>query len=227
MDFGFQHPSWWNIKVGRYIVKPNFKALIFGAFAVIPGVVVLLGYFIKLPLLFELKELFLEWAVILTAVAIILGVINLLAVHWQKISTDASGWIYSVILIFSFVLTTLVVGFFGPASQWSLWIFNYIQIPIETSLLAVLAIILIVAVARMVSERRNIFYLIFILTIFLILLGTITIPFVDIPALKEMRVWVVRVWAIAGARGILLGVGLGTIATGIRILLGTDRPYSG
>jgi len=119
------------------------------------------------------------------------------------------------------------VGFFKPASQWSLWIFNFIQIPIETSLLAILAIILIVAVARMVSERRNIFSLIFILTVFLILLGTITVPFIDLPAIKEMRVWVVGVWATAGARGILLGVALGTIATGIRILLGTDRPYSG
>ncbi len=208
-------------------MKPNFKALIFGAFAVIPGGVILLGYFIKLPILFELRELFLEWTVILTAVAIFVGVINLISVHWQKMSTDAPGWIYSVILILSFLLTILVVGFFKPASQWSLWIFNYIQIPIETSLLAILAIILIVAVARMVSERRNIFSLIFILTVFLILLGTITVPFIDLPAIKEMRIWVVGVWATAGARGILLGVALGTIATGIRILLGTDRPYSG
>ena len=208
-------------------MKPNFKAMIFGAFAVIPGGIILLGYFIKLPILFELRELFLEWTVILTAVAIFVGVINLISVHWQKMSTDAPGWIYSVILILSFLLTTLVVGFFQPASQWSLWIFNFIQIPIETSLLAILAIILIVAVARMVSERRNIFSLIFILTVFLILLGTITVPFIDLPAIKEMRVWVVGVWATAGARGILLGVALGTIATGIRILLGTDRPYSG
>jgi hypothetical protein len=31
---------------------------------------------------------------------------------------------------------------------------------------------------------------------------------------------------MAGARGILLGVALGTVATGLRVLLGIDRPYS-
>jgi hypothetical protein len=32
---------------------------------------------------------------------------------------------------------------------------------------------------------------------------------------------------IAGARGILLGIALGSVTTGLRILLGADRPYSG
>jgi hypothetical protein len=33
--------------------------------------------------------------------------------------------------------------------------------------------------------------------------------------------------ASGGARGILIGVALGTIATGLRILMGVDRPYGG
>jgi len=32
---------------------------------------------------------------------------------------------------------------------------------------------------------------------------------------------------VAGARGILLGVALGSIVTGIRVLIGSDRPYNG
>jgi hypothetical protein len=32
---------------------------------------------------------------------------------------------------------------------------------------------------------------------------------------------------VAGARGILLGVALGSLTTGLRILIGADRPYSG
>jgi hypothetical protein len=31
--------------------------------------------------------------------------------------------------------------------------------------------------------------------------------------------------ATAGARGLLLGVALGAIATGLRVFLGFDRPY--
>ena len=32
---------------------------------------------------------------------------------------------------------------------------------------------------------------------------------------------------LAGGRGILLGVALGSLVTGLRILFGVDRPYSG
>ncbi len=32
---------------------------------------------------------------------------------------------------------------------------------------------------------------------------------------------------VAGARGILLGVSIGAIVTGIRVLIGLDRPYNG
>jgi len=35
------------------------------------------------------------------------------------------------------------------------------------------------------------------------------------------------VFAAGGARGILLGVALGTLTTGLRILFGADRPYGG
>ena len=32
--------------------------------------------------------------------------------------------------------------------------------------------------------------------------------------------------ALAGTRGIILGVALGTVVTGLRLLMGIDRPYS-
>jgi hypothetical protein len=207
-------------------VKLNHNAIVFGACAAIPGIVVLIGYFVKIPILFTLRELFLEWAVILTALAVFVGIINLISVHWQKISNEETGWIYSVILILSFIMTTFVIGFFGPSSSWSLWIFNHIQIPVETSLLAILAIILIVAIARMITERFTVFNLIFVITVLVILIGTISIPYIDFSELSVIKSWIVTVWATAGARGLLLGIALGTIATGLRILVGKDRPYS-
>jgi len=43
--------------------------------------------------------------------------------------------------------------------------------------------------------------------------------------LGELRAWLTQVWAVAGARGILLGVALGAAATGLRVIMGVDRPY--
>jgi hypothetical protein len=57
----------------------------------------------------------------------------------------------------------------------------------------------------------------------LVLVTMILPPWFQIPGLNEFRSWIAQ----SGARGVLLGVALGTIATGLRILTGTDRPYEG
>jgi len=42
----------------------------------------------------------------------------------------------------------------------------------------------------------------------------------------QAKDWVLNVPAMAGARGILLGIALGTIVAGLRLLMGIERPYS-
>jgi hypothetical protein len=62
----------------------------------------------------------------------------------------------------------------------------------------------------------------------LIFLGSATLPFGDVPIVGTLiRPWVTQIWALGGARGILIGVALGTITTGLRVLFGVDRPYGG
>ena len=197
------------------------------ALAMIVSLVVLLGYFLDIPLLINLRDLFLRWAVELSAVALIVGVLNLLSVHWRKITTEQDGSAYSFVLITALILTIAVVGYFGPTADWSIWVFNNIQLPIESSLMALLAVILVYAGARLLNRRVNLLALVFLGTVLFILLGTASIPGLEIPLLSDVSGWISRVIATAGARGILFGVALGTIATGLRILIGADRPYGG
>jgi hypothetical protein len=208
-------------------VRLNLKALILASIAIAAGVIVLLGYFIPLPVLADLRITFLHWAVILSAVALWLGVFNLVRIHFGKIQTRQVGLGYSYVLLFSLVLTIAIVWISTPAGEWSLWIFNNIQVPIESSLMALLAVVLIFACIRLLKKRVNLLSLIFVGTVVFILAGTVSLPGMEIPLLGELRSWIIQVWAAAGARGILLGVGLGTIATGLRILMGADRPYGG
>ena len=53
------------------------------------------------------------------------------------------------------------------------------------------------------------------------------IPLEETEALADARDWLVRVPVSAGARGILIGVGLGTVAAGVRVLTGQDRSIRG
>jgi len=91
-------------------------------------------------------------------------------------------------------------------------------------------VILVVAVVRMARQRPNLFSVVFIATGVLMLLGSAPLMGIEIPGLygpEGLRSLLAQIPAVAGARGILLGVALGVIATGVRVLIGSDRPYGG
>jgi hypothetical protein len=47
----------------------------------------------------------------------------------------------------------------------------------------------------------------------------------NLSPLRDVRIWITQVPAVAGARGLLLGIALGVVATGLRVLFAQDRPY--
>lgn len=201
----------------------------FAAFIAIPfGLVVLLGYFIEIPVLFNLRTLFLRWALIIAAVAIFVGILNLFRVHWRRVTARQPRGAYSLSLIIALIATIVFAGILStPTTGWGLWIFNYIQLPVESSLMAILAVVLIYAAARLLSRRLNAYTILFLLTVLIVLAGSVSLPYLETNPLGEVQDWVAGVLATAGARGILLGVALGTVATGLRVLMGADRPYGG
>lgn len=206
------------------------KVPISTAIAMAFGLIVLMGYFIDIPILITLRDIFVRWAVFLMTVAVIIGIVNLVNVHWNKFTKDPGENPYSIILLVAFGLTLIVAGFFGPTSEWSLWIFNHIQMPVEQSLMAILVVVLIYSAARMFKDRFNLISVVFITTVLMMLILAVPWFGVAIPGLQGpggIRSFIVEIPAVAGARGILIGIGLGTIATGLRVLIGADRPYGG
>lgn len=205
-----------------FVRNPVYTAIAIGI-----GIVVLLGYFLQVDLLVNLRIVLLEWATILVAVALLVGVVNLFTVHFRKSAADQQNRINSIVLISSMTITLLVAGWFGPTHPYSLWIFNYIQIPVEASLLAILSVVLIYAGVRLLRRKPNLLTIVFIATAVIILLMSGALFGIDIPGMSELRIWIGKVPAVAGARGIILGVSLGIVAAGLRILMGADRPYGG
>jgi len=196
--------------------------------AIVVGLLILLGYFLPFDQLQSLKETLVQWAVYLAAFALLVGVVNLVKVHWSKATRRKSGGLYSIVLLVSLAITIVVAGYFGPTSSPSLWIFNNIQLPVEISLVALLAVVLAVVGVRLLRRRPDLPSVIFFVTVLFVLLGTAPLFFVgEVPILSNIRDLIMQVPTVAGGRGILLGVALGTIATGIRIILGADRPYGG
>jgi len=202
---------------------------LWAAVAAAVGVFVLLGYFVDFDFIQNIRLLFMRWAALLAAAALLVGLTNLVQVHWRKLSQTEEGWIYSALLILAFLVTLVLSLIFGPDGDISLFIFKYFQFPIEAGLMALLSVTLLVAGFRLVTRRRDAFSLLFLGTALVVMIGTgpallgtqgpITV------GMSELRNWIAQVWSAGGARGIALGVALGATTTGLRVLLGADRPY--
>ncbi len=200
------------------------------ALAVASGALVLAGYFFgqnangQVSLLTEVRLTLLNWAIILAGFAILVGILNLFQVHFRKIQQKQKGTFYSFLLIIG-LAASFIFGLVKP-DQMGI-VFTTIQLPVEATLMALLAVTLTYASIRLLRRRLNLFSVVFLITAFLILLGTAPLPLLgDLPGLSDwVRPIIAQVLAAAGARGILLGVALGTLTTGLRILLGADRPY--
>jgi hypothetical protein len=204
-------------------------AIVWTAIAVAFGLIVLQGYFLDVEALSGLRTMVLQWAVVLAAAALLLGVVNLMAVHFSKVGSQEKGWPYSAVLVGALVITLLVGLFFGEESPLVLAVFQYIQQPVESTLAALLAISLTLGVVRLLSRRRDLRTYVFLVTAFIVLLGTGPWLIGSNGGLHQLmgeaRAWLSQVWAAGAARGLLLGVALGATATGLRILLAADRPY--
>jgi hypothetical protein len=203
--------------------------IVWAAIAISFGLIVLQGYFIDMEILRGVRTMVLQWAVILAAAALLLGVVNLLAVHLSKIGAQEKGWPYSAVLVGALGVTLLVGLFFGEESPLVLSFFQYIQQPVESTLAGLLAISLTLGVVRLLSRRRDLRTYVFLVTAFIVLLGTGPWLIASNGGLHQLmgeaRAWLSQVWAAGAARGLLLGVALGATATGLRILLAADRPY--
>lgn len=200
--------------------------------AVASGVLVLAGYFFAgesaglASRLANIRLTMLNWAITLAGFAIFIGLINLIQAHYKKIQKKQKGSFYSLLLIISLIAAFL----FGLAKPGQMGIiFTTIQLPVEASLMALLVVTLTYASIRLLRRRLTLVSIIFLVTALLIMLGTAPLPFLgEIPGLSDwVRPFISQVLAAAGARGILIGVALGTLTTGLRILFGADRPYEG
>jgi hypothetical protein len=195
--------------------------------ALITGLLVLAGYFV--PALAGVQSIMLGWAAVVAAMAAIVGVLNLISVHGDKVRHRGKGSIYSAVLLLGLFIT-FILGLIppGPAGPILGLLFKAIILPSQAALMALLAITLLYAAVRLLRRRPDLMSIVFLISASLVLLGLATLPFGEIPILSNwIRPWATQVLALGGTRGILMGVALGSLLTGLRVLFGADRPYGG
>lgn len=195
--------------------------------AALCGIIVLLDYFISEPTLDAIGQTIVAWVTILSAAALLLGLLNLARVHGMRVADGRSGWQYSLALLAG-LLITLLLGL-APGSTVASdpalsWLFTYVYQPLAAAILSLLAFYIATAAFRTLRlqtwEAGGL-----LVSGVIVLLGQIPLGAQIWEALPLARTWLLAVVSMAGLRGVIIAAALGAIFTGLRVLLGIDRPY--
>jgi hypothetical protein len=193
--------------------------------AVAVGLLVLLGSLLPIPILASTREGLLRGATVLAAFAMVLAYGNILRVHAGRVFTkQTKNRVASAILLVSAVASLVLVLIQGPEGPASQVIVEAILIPGQSALLALTAVTLVLAGMRLFHTRRHLNSVLFLAAALLMLWSTIPLFY---PRILAGVMQFVDAIATGGMRGLLLGVALGTMIAGLRIILGIDRPHSG
>jgi hypothetical protein len=210
------------------------------------GIMMIASVFVPHAPFDEAEDKFSIFFNIIAGVAFILGGLNLIKIHGNKISRKSHHWQYSVVTLLGF-FAMLFVGFTklgnpqgiaGPVQTPGsafYWAYQSIFSPLQATMFSLLAFFVASASYRAFRAKTPESTLLLIAAT-IILVGrtplghylTFWLPgplqFFHIPNLSG---WILAFPNLAGQRAIQIGIALGIISTSLKIILGIERSYLG
>ncbi|MDP2873163.1 MAG: hypothetical protein Q8P31_11590 [Bacillota bacterium] len=169
----------------------------------------------------------LRWSLILSAVAMTLGAVNLVRINAKKILRRQHDWYNSVLMFVGLALFT-AVGVYGGGPNYPLYarMFQTILASFSQAFWGVV-LFFIVSAAYRGFVVRNWQATIILVSAIVIMLGQVPVGDVLIPGVGKVAVWLRDVPNLAGQRGIIIGAAVGAITQQLRVMLGLERAQFG
>ena len=197
------------------------------AITFIAGMGLIVQFFVPHPVSSRIYQEALIWYEIIYIFMLVLAVRSLCVSHIRKIKRRQIGWSYSIITLGS-LFTVACIGIFGGVGTGTTLtqIYNYVQTPLESTLFALLAFFMASAAYRAFKARTKEAALLLVIAL-IVMFGRVPVGERLVPKMPDIVEWILIVPNMAAQRGILIGVGLGMIATSLKIILGIERQYLG
>jgi len=195
--------------------------------AFIVGILMIVSFFFTSETLGEAARTVENWGVIVAAFALGLASINLIQIHAKKITRGKGlDWLYSGALLFSMIGMAVLGIAKGPTHPTYQFWFDALFVPGQATVYAMTGFFIASAAYR-AFRIRNLDSAILLVSAAILMLANVPVGekiWSQFPAMGE---WLMNVPNLAGQRGMLIGAGIGGIASGIRVLLGIERTYLG
>lgn len=190
------------------------------------GILMIIEHYIPMPQQVTSMNITLRsFVTIVSAAALILGVVLLTISHLNSISDRRRGWHYSIIYLIALVITS-ILGILSVRNDSFLWIYDNMTAPIGAALYSLTAFYITSAAYR-VFRARNWSAATLLVTAFIILTMLIPIGAVILPPAAPLGEWLRSVPSSAGYRGMIIGTSLGIIGLGIRVYTGRQKEHLG
>lgn len=162
---------------------------------------------------------------IVSAGALILGVVILSISHLRTIMNRRGSWYYSVIYIVALVITA-IFGFISIRDENFLFIYDNMTAPIGAALYSLTAFYITSAAYR-VFRARNWSATTLLVSAFIVLAMLIPVGAIILPPVVPIGEWLRSYPSSAGFRGMIVGTSLGIIGLGVRVFSGRQKEHLG
>jgi len=197
---------------------------------IVAGAFMILKFFLKVEWIKGAADELEQWCLIVFALAIILGVANILRVNLRIVLRRGKDWPYKLVVVVSMGCMILVgiadLAIRGDISTGSgvQYLFEYLLTPLSAAMFALLAFYIASAAFR-AFRARNIRAVLLLVSGALVMIGRVPLGASLSPIFPKLSEWIMTVPNAAGQRGLIIGAAMGMIATGLRVIFGIERPY--
>jgi len=202
-------------------------------FVLVLGLMMALQEFVPLDLAKNFKEFALNWTIVIGVFAMALGLWSLTKVSMDKIQRRAENWQYSIVTLLG-LFAMIVFSVWGWATggienalsgYMFVHFFDHVMVPIQATMFSLLAFFIASAAYR-AFRARSVLASLLLLAAFVVMLRVIYLGPLSGPV-ADAAGWIINVPNLAAKRAILVGVGLGIVATALKVILGIERTYLG
>jgi hypothetical protein len=191
------------------------------------GVLLLLLYFSSHPIARSLNLLVLvEYYQIIFAFTLLLGVVSFVRVNLKAIERREDRP-YRIVALGGLLLMPILALVWGiKGDSPFMWVFDNVQVPMQSTVFALLAFFVASASYRG-FRARSVAAGVLLVSALLALLSRSDLGGLIADHLSPLAEWVRDYPSMSARRAILIGIGLGSLTTSVRVILGIERTWLG
>ena len=210
------------------------------AIVFVTGVLTLISYYVPHKVSVDYIETMNKWENIVVAFAFLLGLVSLFFSHYNKITRKGDGWGYSIFVFIGF-LAMIIPAYVSGGKQMvdgALtplgWAYKFIYTALSGTMFAVLAFYIVSTAYRSFRIKSMQAFVLFVAA-FVLILGKVPLGQIIWDSVlgwtgqgvSQVIEWIMQVPAVAGKRGIMIGISIGAIVTSLKIIFGIEKQYMG